>query len=89
MKLAPAGALYAQGPHEPSEHTGLVKQAKTLERWVDEIMLCREIPLSLMEHVKSMHEQLIRQLFRNIDEDDSGLLDKDEVRLLASKLGTL
>ena len=65
------------------------KQAKMLERWVDEIMLRREIPLSLMEHVKSMHEQLIRQLFRNIDEDGSGLLDSDEVRLLASKLGAL
>jgi hypothetical protein len=63
------------------------QQSKSLDRWVDDLMLKREIPPSLMANVEYMHESLIRNLFENIDEDGSGLLDKDEVRILASKLG--
>jgi len=69
--------------------TGMMtpKQEKFLDRWVDDMMMRHNISQSLMDQVEDMHENLIRQLFESIDEDDSGLLDKDEVRQLASKLG--
>lgn len=63
------------------------KQAKILDRWVDDMMLRHEFSQNLMDQVEHMHESLIRQLFESIDRDDSGLLDKDEVRQLASTLG--
>ena len=62
--------------------------ARVLERQVEDLIATHEISPGLMEQIEHMHEELIRQLFESIDEDGSGLLDKDEVRLLASKLGT-
>ena len=62
--------------------------ARVLERQVEDLIATHEISPGLMEQIEHMHEELIRQLFESIDVDGSGLLDKDEVRLLASKLGT-